>query len=191
MKKLTKNGIAFFNSRRSSSKKRGNFSSYSHRFQPANINPMDKHSARYCAQWLPGCTFLFTRFADRNIVARARNIKRKRGKDITHRERRGKFAWLFYAPRTKHFNVGLERKHREREMKRIPNDVSTTPSCLSIIASLYDLSISAPARNNDWAQFACETSHYIPPLYLVRPRPRVKTSKRLSTLILDLSFLFF
>ena len=31
MKKLTKNGIAFFNSRRSSSKKRGNFSSYSSR----------------------------------------------------------------------------------------------------------------------------------------------------------------
>lgn len=154
---------------------------------------MDKHSARYCAQWLPGCTFLFTRFADRNIVARARNIKRKRGKDITHRERRGKFAWLFYAPRTKHFNVGLERKHREREMKRIPNDVSTTPSCLSIIASLYDLSISAPART-----LVITTGPNLHAKLRITSRPftssglvhAVKTSKRLSTLILDLSFLF-
>lgn len=104
-------------------------------------------------------------------MARVRNIKRKRGKDITGSVR-GKFAWLFYALRTKHFNVGLERKHereREREMNTIPNDVSTTPSCLSIIASLYDLSISAPARNNDWAQFACETSHYV---HETAPLPR-------------------
>lgn len=73
-------------------------------------------------------------------------LNAKRGKEILQG------AWLFYAPRTKHFNVGPD---------TIPNDVPTTPSCLSIIASLYDLSISAPARtrNNDRAQFACETPH--------------------------------
>lgn len=132
---------------------------------------MDKHSARYCAQWLPGCTFLFTRFADRrNIVARVRNIKRKRGKDITGSVR-GKFAWLFYALRTKHFNVGLERKHeRERERwTRSPTTSRQLHLAFPLSRLFYDLSISAPARNNDWAQFACETSHYV---HETAPLPR-------------------
>ena len=85
-------------------------------------------------------------------------------------------------------------REREREVNTIPNDVSTTPSCLSIIASLYDLSISAPARTlvittgpNLHAKLRITSTR--PPLYLVSlSSSTVKTSKRLSTLILDLSF---
>lgn len=153
---------------------------------------MDKHSARYCAQWLPGCTFLFTRFADRNIVARARNIKRKRGKDITHRERRGKFAWLFYAPRTKHFNVGLERKHRERERWR---GSPTTSRQLHLAFPLSRLFTIYQSR----LPLVITTGPNLHAKLRITSRPftssglihAVKTSKRLSTLILDLSFLFF
>lgn len=133
---------------------------------------MDKHSARYCAQWLPGCTFLFTRFADRrNIVARVRNIKRKRGKDITGSVR-GKFAWLFYALRTKHFNVGLERKHeRERErdehdpQRRLDNSILPFHYRVSFMIYQSRLPLVITTGPNLHAKLRITSTR--PPLYLV------------------------
>lgn len=87
-------------------------------------------------------------------------------------------------------NENTERERDEEDPQR-RLDNSILPFHYRVSLRSINLGSRSYARNNDWAQFACETSHYIPPLYLVRPRPRVKTSKRLSTLILDLSFLFF
>lgn len=132
---------------------------------------MDKHSARYCAQWLPGCTFLFTRFADRrNIVARVRNIKRKRGKDITGSVR-GKFAWLFYALRTKHFNVGLERKH-ERERERWTRSPTTSRQLhlafpLSRLFMIYQSRLPLVITTGPNLHAKLRITSTRPPLYLV------------------------
>lgn len=126
-------------------------------------------------------------------MARVRNIKRKRGKDITGSVEVNSRGYFMRCGRNISAWVSNERE-REREVNTIPNDVSTTPSCLSIIASLYDLSISAPARTlvittgpNLHAKLRITSTR--PPLYLVSlSSSTVKTSKRLSTLILDLSF---